>query len=252
LSVTWLVLHLNRQLSEQNRQLQALNKYREEFIRNLSHDLRTPLTCILGYAELLHQHSNRLKVEQQAEFLGQIVSKSKTLRILVDNLLDFNDSQDRKPLLLQTVDITECLEQAAYDIRPLLTEKNQRLTLLIPAKLPPVQGEGLLLTRVLLNLLHNSQKFSPINSELFLEATRYDDWVRVSVRDHGPGLPPEALERVFEKFRREEARPIQSSAEGIGLGLTICKDIVEACKGRIWAENWEKGTAFCFELRTAS
>ncbi|WP_218080518.1 GAF domain-containing sensor histidine kinase [Anthocerotibacter panamensis] len=253
LSVTWLALHLNRQLAEQNQQLQALNQYREEFIRNLSHDLRTPLTCVLGYAELLHQHGSRLSTEQHSEFLTQILSKAKTLRILIDNLLDFNNGSDRQAILTQIVDLQACLEAAAQDIQSILAEKQQTLVTHIPLLLPQVLGDAPLLIKVLLNLLHNSQKFSPVGSELLLEAHRYDDYIRVCVRDSGPGLNPEALERVFEKFIREPAnRPISSSAEGIGLGLAVCKDIIEALKGRIWAENRSEGTAFCFELRMAA
>ncbi len=251
LGVTWKVLHLNRQLAEQNRQLQALNSYREDFIRNLSHDLRTPLTCILGYAELMQQYGERLKPEQNTEFVGQIVIKSKSLRLMIDNLLDFGDGQEQN-IQVETVNLSECLRQARIDIEPLLAEKQQRLLLNVPVFLPPVLGDTVLLVKVLLNLLHNSQKFSPVGSELLLEAQHREQWVRVCVRDRGPGVDPEALERVFERFRQEGLRPVQSSAEGLGLGLAVCKDIIEAFNGRIWAENRSEGTAFCFELRLAT
>jgi len=105
--------------------------------------------------------------------------------------------------------------------------------------------------KVLLNLLHNSHKFSPVGGELLLETQVLEGRVRVCVRDNGPGLPTDALERVFEKFRREPNRPISHSAEGIGLGLAVCRDILNALNGRIWAENRLEGTDFCFELKTA-
>lgn len=251
LSVTWLVLNLNRQLAEKNQKLQALHQYREEFIRNLSHDLRTPLTCILGYTELLQQYGPKLEVEQQSEFLGHILTKSKSLRILVDNLLDFNASQSLKPILAESIDLKACLQQVVIDIQPLLTEKQQRLRIKVPQLLPNVQGEQGLIIRVLINLLHNSQKFAPLGSELLVEVYRKGAMVQISVQDNGPGLAPEALERVFEKFHRESHRPVQSSEEGIGLGLAVCRDIVEAFEGRIWAECCGEGTAFCFELRVA-
>jgi len=251
LSVTWVVLHLNRQLAAQNQLLQALNQYREEFIRNLSHDLRTPLTCVLGYAELMHQYGDRLNAEQQNEFLEQIVAKSKTLRLLIDNLLDFNNTKNQTVILAQAIDLKACLDQGILDIQLMLSEKSQKLVLDIPAELPWVLGDNLLVVKVLLNLLHNSHKFSPVGGELLLETQVLEGRVRVCVRDNGPGLPTDALERVFEKFRREPNRPISHSAEGIGLGLAVCRDILNALNGRIWAENRLEGTAFCFELKTA-
>ncbi len=248
-SMTFIVLQLNRKLGKQNQQLKHLNQYREEFIRNISHDLRTPLTCVLGYAELLQQHSQRLSPAQHSEFTAQILSKAKTLRILVDNLLNFNNNQSQKTILAQPCDLNVYLEEALYDIKPLLEEKNQKIRVRIAPDLPPVLGDGPLIVKVLLNLLHNSQKFSPVGGELLLEAHYEEQSVQVCVRDNGPGIAPEALERVFEKFHREDLRPIQSSAEGIGLGLAVCKDIIQALKGEIWAENRRNGTAFCFELR---
>jgi two-component system sensor histidine kinase KdpD len=210
------------------------------------------LTCVLGYAELLQQHSDRLSADQQTEFMGQILTKAKTLRLLIDNLLDFSEHQNQRDILAQAIDLKSCLTKAVEDISSLLIEKQQKLIVQIPYPLPQVLGDSALIIKVLLNLLHNSQKFSPIGSELLLEAQPCGGWVRVCVRDNGPGLDTEALERVFERFRREAHRPVASSAEGIGLGLAVCKDIIEALKGRIWAENRPIGTAFCFELKLAS
>jgi two-component system sensor histidine kinase KdpD len=215
----------------------AVVKIESERLRNyllsaLSHDLRTPVTAVLGLAESLPLTRPPMSREQR-ETVQAIQEEAVRMRALMDNLLEMARLQsgevriDRQPQQLDDI-VGAVLREHRVEL------SDHQVHLELPADLPPVPLDAVLIERVLSNLLENATKYTPAGSTIHIRARALEGEIEVTVADNGPGLPPEMLESVFEKFMRgdpESARP------GVGLGLSICRAIVEAHGGRILAEN---------------
>lgn len=231
----------------------ALVKIESERLRNsllaaLSHDLRTPLTSLMAQAESLARSTPPLAPLQQsmAESLRQEMIR---MSMLVTNLLDMAriESGDVK-LKLQWQPIEEVIGSALRASRAALAHHVVQTD--VPADLPLVQYDAVLIERVLANLLENAGKYTPSGSTVTISAERHGVWLNVVVSDNGPGLPPGQEESVFEKFTRGER---ESAKPGVGLGLAICRAIVGAHGGTIRAANRPGGgAAFIFSLQLGS
>jgi two-component system sensor histidine kinase KdpD len=227
----------------------ALIKIESERLRNsllaaLSHDLRTPLAALLGLSESMTLTQPPLSAEQK-DIARTIGEEARRLIALVNNLLDMARIQSGEVRLhLEWHPLEEVLGSALRAIRPALGER--RIAVDLPADLPLVQMDAVLIERVLANLLENISKYTPPDSRVTISARTSGEELEVSLADDGPGIAPGKEEAIFEKFARGEK---ESALPGVGLGLAICRAIVEAHKGHIHAEAGRaKGARFVFTL----
>jgi two-component system sensor histidine kinase KdpD len=227
----------------------ALVRMESERLRNsllaaLSHDLRTPLTILVGLAESLALTKPPLSPDQ-LETAAAIQDEARRMSTLVSNLLDMARIESGEVRLnLQWQPLEEVVGAALESTRAML--KLHRVEVRLPHDLPLVRFDALLVERVLVNLLENASKYTPAGSTVTLAAEVAADKLKVSVADDGPGLPVGSEERVFQKFTRGDR---ESATPGVGLGLAICRAIVESHHGRITGVNRPGGGAiFTFML----
>jgi two-component system, OmpR family, sensor histidine kinase KdpD len=227
----------------------ALIRIESERLRNsllaaLSHDLRTPLAALLGLAESMPLTRPALAPEQAA-MAQSIAGETRRLIALVNNLLDMARIQSGEVKLnLEWQLLEEVVGSALRITRSGLGDRTVNVEM--PADLPLVQMDAVLIERVLANLLENVSKYTPSGARVTIAAREARGMLEVAVEDDGPGLPPRKEEAVFEKFARGEK---ESATPGVGLGLAICRAIVEAHGGTIHAEAGRpKGARFVFTL----
>jgi two-component system sensor histidine kinase KdpD len=231
----------------------ALLKMESERLRNsllaaLSHDLRTPLTVLVGLAESLTLTAPKLSAAQ-AETADAIQDEARRMSTMVSNLLDMAriESGDVK-LNLQWQPLEEVVGAALEAARSML--QRHQVEVHLPRDLPLVKFDAVLIERVLVNLLENVSKYTPPGSTVILSAEVIGDALSVSVADDGPGLPVGREEAVFQKFMRGER---ESATPGVGLGLAICRAIIESHQGKITAAQRSGGGAvFTFTLPLGS
>ncbi|HEY8026867.1 MAG TPA: DUF4118 domain-containing protein [Burkholderiaceae bacterium] len=229
----------------------ALVRMESERLRNsllsaLSHDLRTPLTSLVGLSESLARSSPAMS-EVQYELAEALRDEAIRMNHLVSNLLDMARIQSgHLKLNLQWQALEEVVGSSLHASRVPLAGRDVQLNL--PADLPLVSFDAVLIERVLCNLLENAIKYTPADAGLNISAEVGGGFLKIRVADTGPGLPPGQEEEIFEKFTRGEH---ESAKPGVGLGLSICRAIVEAHRGTIRAYNLavgiENGGA-CFEF----
>jgi signal transduction histidine kinase len=225
------------------RQVLDLEQLRDSLIHMIVHDLRTPLTSIIGGLQTIVH--TEYAPDMTREFLPVALDGANALLELVNTLLDINKMESGEMKLdLQPLRFAQIAEDALNQVRVLARERDQELSTSISADLPAVAADAEKLRRVVVNLLGNAIKFTQHGGYITLSAQPHEGGLRFSVSDDGPGIPPEYRDRVFEKFGQVESR-----AEGVknstGLGLTFCKMVVEAHGGRIWVESEVgKGTTF--------
>jgi two-component system, OmpR family, sensor histidine kinase KdpD len=221
----------------------ALVRIESERLRNsilsaLSHDLRTPLTAMLGLAESLAMTQPALS-GAQLEIAKAMRDEALRMNALVNNLLDMAKLQAGEVKLnRQWQPLEEVVGSAIAALGQLLAAHTLQIHL--PANLPLVEIDSVLFERVLANLLENAAKYTPQNSKISIEAAVRADQLHIVVADNGPGFPAGAEEAIFEKFARGER---ESSTPGVGLGLAISRTIVEAHRGKISAERPPGGGA---------
>jgi two-component system sensor histidine kinase KdpD len=219
-------------------------RLRSALLSSVSHDLRTPLAAITGAATTILEGGPRLDQRTRQELVESIRDEADRLNRLVQNLLQMTRLESGTLRLRRDWHPLEEVVGAALG-RQARSLGQRRVSVSIPPDLPLVAIDDVLMEQVLVNLLDNAAKYTPPESPIRIVATATDRRVTVEISDHGPGLPPGAEERVFEKFYR--AAP--GGRQGAGLGLAICRGIVEAHGGRIWAHNLpEGGVSFFFTL----
>lgn len=243
-------------------QQHRLIQLKDQFILNVSHELRTPLTEIYGYLELLTTFSDKLDTTTQETFLNHAIHGCEELQSLVNNILDTmrSDAQLRPPQA-QSIHIAETVKDVLELFNP-QTLQDYAIHMHIPETLT-VRADQQYLRQILRNLLSNAFKYSPpqtsvtISASLITESAAEDtlsSFVCMSVQDSGPGIAPQDIPLLFEKFVRLQ-RDLSGSIRGTGLGLYISKHIVEAMGGRIWVESSGiagQGSKFCFLLPSES
>jgi two-component system sensor histidine kinase KdpD len=219
-------------------------RLRNSLLAALSHDLRTPLTVLVGLAESLIFTKPEIS-PQQRETAEAINEEAHRMSALVSNLLDMARIESGGVKLnLEWQPLEEVVGAALAAARNML--KQHHVELRIPRDLPLIRFDALLIERVLVNLLENAAKYTPANSTVTLSAEIVADQLSVSVADNGPGLPVGREDAVFEKFTRGDR---ESATPGVGLGLAICRAIVESHGGRIVGRNRPGGGAiFTFTL----
>jgi PAS domain S-box-containing protein len=215
---------------------QAAIRARDEFLSIASHELRTPVTGIKGYAQLLlrAQQHDRLEAARLTRSLRAIDETTDRLATLTQDLLDVSRIRlGQLPLRLQEIDLDELVRRVSQRFSEQVPA-GLAIVVDIQSAIPSIQGDADRLEQVLTNLLENAIKYSPNGGTVRLELVRVDDEIRLSVRDEGIGLPSGATESIFRPFGRAP-NAAQRNLPGMGLGLYICRNIVERHGGRITA-----------------
>ncbi len=236
------------ELARANEELQELDKMKTEIIQNVSHELRTPLTLIMGYAELLGEGILSSPVEVREA--GRLIEEhAEHLKRLVEQLLAFQ-RLERSAMEIKPFDVRDWLEEVIKAWQPALNKAHLSLRAHIDENVGYALGNTGYLRQVLDNLLDNARKFSPTGGTITLRAWREDDTVYISVQDEGIGVPPEKLPRLFDRFYQVDGSPRRRYG-GMGIGLALCKEIVDRHGGRIWAESEGvgKGLTVTFTLQ---
>jgi two-component system sensor histidine kinase KdpD len=220
-------------------------RLRSSLLSSVSHDLRTPLSVIKGAASALAEPDSTLGAEARRDLAQSIEEEADRLTRLVRNLLDMTRlSAGAVQVTKEWQPIDGVVGAAMMRLEDQLRGRN--ITTHLPADVPLVPIDGVLVEQLLINLLENAAKYSPIGSPIEISARQEKDELLVEVADCGPGVPPEAAQKIFEKFYR---LPRERQGGGAGLGLAICRAIVEAHGGRIWVDRGEGGgAAFRFTL----
>ncbi len=227
-----------------------LDTLKDLFIMTASHELRTPLTAVQGYIELLKEHDGTLSPEMRARFIDRAGRGCDELTLMVGNIMDASRVHiDAENIHLEQVPLLEVVQHVTEILDALVREERRTVTIDIDPQLQ-VAADDLRLRQILLNLVNNAQKYSPIGTAIDIAAHQKGRFVTVSVRDHGAGIPPADKDRLFERFVRLE-RDMNSPVRGAGLGLYICKKLTCAMGGDIWVESTGiagKGSTFLFTL----
>src|SRR5579883_956656 len=226
-------------------ELSELNQLKDDLLNSVSYELRSPLTSIRAYSELLLTYQD---AAVQREFLEIINSESERLARLVSDVLDLTHIQSGSfQWNISAVDVPALLNDAARIYRPLIAREGLEFDVGAEAGLPPVSGDRDRLLQVIGNLLHNALKFT-IRGSVGLAAYHAGQEVHIAVSDTGLGVPAAERERIFEKFHQAGQAPA-GKAPGTGLGLAICRHIVEHHGGRIWVTPAPRGgSVFTFAL----
>jgi signal transduction histidine kinase len=237
-----------REAREQERRLRELTRSQSEFISVVSHELRTPVAGVLGFLQTTLDHWETLSDAERLNTVRRAVTNARRLQAMTRDVLDTDSIESGRIVYsFQRVDLGAELETAVAGSRE--ADPSRLVTVDQTPEPVVVEADPDRLQQVLTNLLENARKNSPMDEPITVETSVVDDAdgrkVRVAVIDRGPGVSPDSLERIFEKFVRGN----DDAVTGTGLGLYIVRTIVEAHHGRIWCEsNPGQRTAFIFEL----
>jgi PAS domain S-box-containing protein len=230
----------------------AVNRMKSELISTVSHQLRTPMTSIKGYTDLLYLETVGEINEAQRRFLGIIKSNADRLALLAKDLLDISRIETgRIRLNLEFIHISTIGEEIAASLQGQIEEKSLSLKLDIPESLPPIYGDRDRVTQILTNLIDNARHYTPAGGQITVSAQVRGNFLQLSVADTGIGIAPEDQEKIFDRFYRADHPLVQETA-GTGLGLAIVKSFVEMHGGEIWVESESgQGSTFTFTLPLA-
>jgi signal transduction histidine kinase len=240
-------------LKRANQRLTELDRLKDEFISTVSHELRTPLTSIRSFSEILLDNPD-LRLAERNQFLEIVVKESERLTRLINDILDLSRIEaGRMEWHLSTCDPKDILEDALAATSGLFKEKGITLEPEFAGDLPRITVDRDRLMQVVINLLSNAAKFAQTEGgRVRVRLGRQDRQLAVSVEDNGPGIPPEQFEAVFDRFHQLRGDTTTGKPKGWGLGLTICRQIVEHFGGRIWVEPGRpNGAVFRFTLPPA-
>ena len=244
-----------QKLSEENAVLERVNQLKTEFLANISHELRTPLTVVSGYAQTSRVALSELPgAESVADMMTLIASESERMSLMVGQILDVTRIDENRMLLTpEDCSLTEVIQRTLYTYYPILNKNNNKLSLKLPEDLPYAWADATRVSQVLVNLIANAIRYTN-KGLIVVSAVPQGDFLEISVADNGEGIAPERIPLLFERYksRDSENNPIGKST-GTGLGLFICKHIVESHGGRIWIESVEgAGTTVRFTLPIAA
>ncbi len=233
--------------AESRHEAERATEIKTRFLAMISHELRTPLTSIKGFTTTLLAEDVTWEPEEQRDFIQTIEQEANRLQELIDHLLDLSRLEaGMLPIEVEPHSLQEIIQDVMPQFQ-VMTQKHT-LTLRLPANLPTVFMDAKRIAQVLVNLVHNAASYSPEGTQITLTAGVRRGFMTVSVIDQGLGIPPAERKRVFQAFRRgihEE----NSAGKGAGLGLAICKGLVEAHGGRIWVKKQTNpGTTISFTI----
>ena len=233
--------------------LKVLESMRKQFVANASHELKTPVSVIKGYAETLVADHAGMEIEDRHRFLEVIQRHSERLALLINELLSLSRLENESPKLeLAAIDVTGWLKELSFDYRQSLGLEGRELLLNLPEKRSVMlRIDVLKIRQVLDNLVENAKKYAPAEGKIGIGCSIEENSIEIWVEDEGPGVPEVDLSRIFERFYRVDKGRSRDTG-GTGLGLSIVKHIIDWHKGRVWAENVDnQGFRVSFRLPVA-
>lgn len=225
-------------------EIRALNSKKDEFIGFASHELKTPLTTITGYLQLAEKKPDLAK-----NFIPRISKQITRLTAIISDLLDLSRIQSgRLELNISQAKLNNVVYEAIETIRSL--SPGHVLKINLPQEEIVVEIDSQKISQVIINVLTNAFKYAPEQTTVTIDAIRLGDEIRISIEDEGRGIPEADIEKIFTRFYRVKSRG--QTAQGLGLGLYLSREIMEGHRGNIWAESEEgKGTVFFIEFPIA-
>ena len=236
------------ELRQANEQLKSLDRLKDDFMSSVTHELRTPLTSIRALAELMRDDP-QMPLAQQRQFIDIIVTETERLTRLVNQVLDMAKIESGHAQWHATeVDLCALVKQAVSTTAELFHERQARVEVVMPDRLPPLMVDPDRLMQVMLNLLSNAAKFVPVpGGQVTVRVDHDGAGATVAVDDNGPGVAAEQQALIFDKFR--QGGDAANRPQGTGLGLPISRQIVEHFGGRLWIESRPgQGSSFLFQL----
>ncbi len=228
--------------------LKELDRIKSDFVHTVSHDLRSPLTAILGYVELIDRVGP--VNDQQREFIRRVQVSVHNITTLINDLLDLGRIEAGFDVRKELIPFSAIMHYTVDGVRARSQEKHQELVVDVPEDLPEVLGNPIRLRQMFNNLVTNAIKYTPENGRVEIFARAQTGQIILQVKDNGPGIPPSDQPYIFDKFYRASNVPLETP--GTGLGLAIVKSIVDNHLGRIWfASTLGEGTTFTVILPTA-
>jgi len=226
-----------------------VEELKDSFIGMVSHELRTPLTVLIGSLHTVMIPG--MAEEEKHRLVEDALWEASSLSRLLENLLELSRHQAKRlELMKEPVAIDRCAQDVVDNLSRM--SPLHKLIMEVPAGLPLTEVDQIRVERILYNLVENAIKYSPGGGDIRVSAVRSEDQIVIAVSDQGPGIPAEGLSNLFRRFERLTESPA-NSIRGMGLGLYVCRLLVEAHGGRIWAESEPgKGSTFCFTLPISS
>jgi len=236
-----------QELRAANERLTELDRMKDEFVSTVSHELRTPLTAIRSFTEILHDNP-QLPAAERERFLGIVIKETERLTRLIGQVLDVSRLESGRVEWHESLlDLREVIEDTAASTSQLFRERNVRLECDLPGRVPKVRADLDRIVQVVVNLLSNAVKFiEPGHGRVEIALAEEAGFLRVDVRDNGPGISAEHHDLIFEKFR-QAGDPLTGKPQGSGLGLYISRRIIEHSGGRLWVES-RPGQGACFSF----
>ena len=213
--------------------LKKLDRIKSDFVSTVSHDLRSPLTAILGYIDLLDRAGPINP--QQREFIQRVQASVHNITSLVDDLLNLGKIEAGFDSRKEVIPLGYILRHSIDNVKNQATEKNQKLLLDLPEDVPPLFCNPVQLRQMLDNLIDNAIKYTPAGGTIQIQVQVQRNQIILRIVDNGIGIPSVDLPYIFDKFYR--ASNIPADMSGTGLGLSIVKSIVESHQGRIWVDS---------------
>jgi len=246
------VAERTKELEEANSELRKINQAKSDFLSTAAHELKTPLTSIKAIAITLLNNPDE-EVNTRAEFLSLIDSEVDRLTRLINNILNLSKIEAGKiDWDMREISISDAIKTSIINTNPLSVKKRIKVNVNQPDNLPHIIGDQDKLIQVITNLLSNAIKFTPEEGEIEIrvkERHQPEHLIQVSVSDTGIGIPEGEIDKIFDKFKQAS----NTDPSGTGLGLTICKEIIEHHSGKIWAESkLGMGSTFHFTLPAVS
>lgn len=248
-----------RDISERKQQEESLriakeeaekaNISKSEFLANMSHEFRTPLHAMIGFSEIMLEKGDNLSTEKRISYLKMMLKSGDRLLALINGLLDLAKLESgMMQFCFQQDDLHQLAESAIMEVQELSLKKNITISLEFKIGRKSFIFDYARITQVMINLLSNAIKFTPEGKNINIIIEEVEDKLLViQVKDQGVGIPELEIEKIFEKFI--QSSKTATGAGGTGLGLSICSSIIEAHKGKIWAENnKDEGASFYFSL----
>jgi signal transduction histidine kinase len=241
-----------RELEADNEKLSDLNRMKDVFLGTASHELKTPLTSVIAYAELLDDHEGKLSREQAREFVGRLRAEAQRLLSLIEDILDLSRLESGKLVMKpRTLDLAEVMRGAVETSKPLAQKFGVAIEYTPTIGLPQLSVDEVKIRQVVVNLLVNAIKFSPRGAPVRLRAVQDGACVRVEVNDQGPGIEPDTATHIFELFGQVVPEDGQSRG-GLGIGLHLVKRITELHGGHVGVNSRPgEGSTFWIRLPVA-
>src|SRR5690606_11103819 len=216
---------------------------RVDFVANVSHEIRTPITSIMGYSQLLKENEEKLEPDYRI-FVDKILSNTERMMNLFKELLDLSVIESRPELKFKYIDLAALLNRVAEDIKTNYSHKE--IQFVFDLEVDEVFVHERLFEQVCANLFDNACKYSSLDVTITASVKKLQNDIVITVADNGPGIPADHLKRIFERFYRVD--PSRETKRGTGLGLSIVKHIINKHMGTIRAESQGQGTKFIITL----